>query len=78
MNTSIKLDEISDKYDKAYHGTIEMKPTDVTLDIYIDYVIKHNDKDPKFRELMTMWEYQITNIFLQKVTHRNDLRKPLW
>lgn len=54
MNTSIKLDEISDKYNKAYHGTIKMKPTDVTLDTYINYGIKHNDKDPKFRELVTM------------------------
>lgn len=54
MNTSIKLDEISDKYNKAYHRTIKMKPTDVTLDTYINYGIKHNDKDPKFRELMTM------------------------
>ena len=78
MNTSIKLDEISDKYNKAYHGTIKMKPTDVTLDTYINYGIKHNDKDPKFRELMTMWEYQSTNIFFQKGTRQNDLRKPLW
>ena len=52
--TSIKLDEISDKYNKAYHGTIKMKSTDVKLDTYTDYGIKHNDKDPKFRELMTM------------------------
>ena len=47
--TSINLDEKFDKYNKAYHGTIEMKPADVKVDAYIDYGIKHNDKDFKFR-----------------------------
>ena len=44
-----KVDESVDKYNKTYHGTMEMKPPDVQLGIYIEYVIEHNKKDSKFK-----------------------------
>ena len=32
-----KLDEIINKYNNTYHSTIEMKPTDVKNNTWIDY-----------------------------------------
>ena len=37
-----KLDEIVDKCNKAYHGTIKMKPANVKGDTSIDTYIMYN------------------------------------
>ena len=42
-----KLDEIVNKYNNAYHSTIEMKSVDVKDTMYIDFAKKSNDKDHK-------------------------------
>lgn len=43
------LDEIVDKYNKTYHGTTKLNPVDVKWVMYIEYAVKHNDKDSKFK-----------------------------
>ena len=52
-----KLDDIVDEYNNAYHTTINMKPTDVKDNTYI------NNKDPKFKvgDNVTISKYK--NIF---------------
>ena len=60
-----KLDDIVNECSNIYHRTIKMKPIDVKT-TYIDFEVVNNDKDPKF-ELVTMQEYQIIKIFLQKL-----------
>ena len=45
-----KLDDIVNKYNKIYHGTIEMKPVDVkSSTTYNDSSKEINNKDPKFK-----------------------------
>ena len=44
-----KLDDIVNKYNNAYHGTIKMKPVDVKPIIYVDFNKAINDKGPKFK-----------------------------
>ena len=44
-----KLDEIVSKYNNTYHSTIKMKPVDVKSSTYIDFNIKNNKEDPKFK-----------------------------
>ena len=44
-----KLDDIVDEYNNTYHRTFKMKPLDVNWSTYIDFSVKHNDKDPKFK-----------------------------
>ena len=49
-----KLDGIVDEYNNTYHRTINMKPTDVKDNTYIDSMELHsekevNNKDPKFK-----------------------------
>ena len=43
-----KLDEIVDKYYKT-DRTIKVKLAEVRSGTYTDYVVEHNDKDPKFK-----------------------------
>ena len=43
------LDDIVDKYDNTYHGSINMKPKDVTDNSFVGYNEKSNKKDPKFK-----------------------------
>ena len=43
------LNDIVDKYNKTYHGTIKMKPTDVRSNSYSEYSVDSNEKDPKFK-----------------------------
>ena len=43
------LDDIVNKYNKAVHETIKMKPIDVTDDSYAEYNEDFNKKDPKFK-----------------------------
>ena len=42
-----KLDDIINKYNDAYHNTINMKPADIKSSRYFDSSIENNDKDPK-------------------------------
>ena len=44
-----KLDDIVDEYNNTYQRTFKMKPLDVNWSTYIDFGVKHNDKDPKFK-----------------------------
>ena len=43
------IDEIVYKYNKTYQRAIKMKPTNVNWGTYIDYGIRNNDKDTKFK-----------------------------
>ena len=45
----IKLDDIVNEYNNAYHTTIKMKPIDVKDNTYINTSKKINNKDPKFK-----------------------------
>ena len=55
----VKLDDIVNKYNNAYHRIIKMKPVDVKDNTYTDSLELHsmelhsnkevNDKDPKFK-----------------------------
>ena len=45
----VKLDDIVNEYNNAFHRTINMKPVDVKDDAYIDSSKEVNDKDPKFK-----------------------------
>ena len=44
-----KLDDIVNKYNNTYHGTIKMKPIDVKDNTYIDLEKEVSNKDPKFK-----------------------------
>ena len=58
-----KLDGIANKYNKAYHSTIQMKPANVKSSTYIDFD-KENDKEgPKFKvsDYVRLWKCK--NIF---------------
>ena len=43
------LDDIINKYNNAVHGTIKMRPIDVTNDSYAEYNEESNKKNPKFK-----------------------------
>ena len=43
------LDDIFNKHNNTVHGTINMKPIDVTDDPYAEYNENFNKKDPKFK-----------------------------
>ena len=40
-----KPDEITNKYNSTYHGTIEMKLVDFMSVTYIDFDVENNDKN---------------------------------
>ena len=44
-----KLDEIVNKYNNTYHGTIKIKPVDVNSNTYINSSKEINNKDFKFK-----------------------------
>ena len=44
-----KLDEIVEKYRNTHHSAIKMNPIDAELDTYIEYGVKDNNKDHKFK-----------------------------
>ena len=44
-----KLDEIVNKYNNTYNGTIKMKSVAVKPNTYFEFGIENNDKDPKFK-----------------------------
>ena len=43
-----KLDDVVNKYNNACHSTIKMKPVDVKLGTYIDFIKENNEKELKF------------------------------
>ena len=43
------LDDTVDKYNKTYHNTIKMKPTDIRSTSYAEYNIDSNEKDSNFK-----------------------------
>ena len=45
----VKLDDIVDEYNNAYHTTIKMKPIDVKDNTYINTDKRINHKDPRFK-----------------------------
>ena len=44
-----RLDEIIDKYNKTYRGSIKVKSIDVNPSKQIEYDVKHNSNDPNFK-----------------------------
>ena len=44
-----KLDDIVIKYNNTCHSTIIMKPVDVKLSTYIDFIKENNEKELKFK-----------------------------
>ena len=43
------VDDIVNECNNTYHRTIKMKPIGIKSSIYIDFGVKNNDKDPKFK-----------------------------
>ena len=43
------LDDIANKYNNAYHGSIKIKTIDVKSNSYAEYNVDTNKKDPKFQ-----------------------------
>ena len=58
-----KLDEIVNKYNYTYHGTIKIKPVNTKPNTYINSSWEINDKDPKFKidDIVRISKYK--NIF---------------
>ena len=44
-----ELNDIVNKYNNTYHGTMKMKPVNVKSSTYIDSSKEINDKDTKFK-----------------------------
>ena len=63
-----ELDDIVNEYNNTFHRTIKMKPGDVKDNIYINFGIEVNDKDPKFkvRDHVRISKYK--NIFAKGCT----------
>ena len=59
------LNDIVDKYNNTYHKTLKMKPIHVGDDSFAAYNEESNEKDPKFKEVITS-EFQSKKIFLLK------------
>ena len=55
-----KLDEIVNKYNNAYHGTIKMKPVDIKPSTCIESTKDINYQDPKFKigDIVRILEYK--------------------
>ena len=63
-----ELDDIVNKYNSAYHNTVEMKPADVKSNTYIDPSKETNDKNPniKLTDNVRIWKYK--NVFAKGYT----------
>ena len=48
-----KLDDKVNEYNNTYHRTIKMKTIDVRTIAYIEFSVKINDNDPKFKLVTT-------------------------
>ena len=46
---TVKLNDIVNKYNNAYHRTIKITPINVKWSIYIDFDVENNDKGPKLK-----------------------------
>ena len=68
-----QLDNIANKYNKAYHSTIKMKPLDVKPSTYIDSSKEINYKDSKFKvvDIVRILKYKI---YLQKAMFKVGLK----
>ena len=44
-----KLDDTVNEYNNTYNSKIEMKPANANSSIHIDFDVKDNDKDLKFK-----------------------------
>ena len=44
-----KFDDIVNKCNNTYHSRIKSNPVDVRSNTYIDFGVKSNEKDPKFK-----------------------------
>ena len=44
-----KLDDVVNKYNNAYHGTIKIEPVDVDPSMYIDFNKENKNEGPKFK-----------------------------
>ena len=44
-----KLDDVVNKYNNAYHGTIKIEPVDVDPSMYIDFNKENKKEGPKFK-----------------------------
>ena len=63
-----KLDDIVNKYNNINHRTIQMKPTDVKDNAYIDFGKEVNDNDPKFKVGDHVRISQYKNVFAKGYT----------
>ena len=61
-----KLDDIVNKYNDTYHGTVKRKP--VRSNTYIDSSKETNDKDPKFKFVNIIRILKYKNIFAKGYT----------
>ena len=57
------LDEIVDKWNNTYHGTIEMKQLNIVLNTYFDYSVDDSAKNLNTKFVIT-FEYQCIITFL--------------
>ena len=62
------LDDIVNKYNHTVHGTIKMKPIDVTSDSYTEYNEGSNKKVPKFKVGYHVRISKYKNIFAKRYT----------
>ena len=58
-----KLDDIVNKYNNTYHGTIKMKPVHVKSNTSFNSSKSINDKDPKFKIANIVRISKYKNIF---------------
>ena len=58
-----KLDDIVNKQNNIYHSTVKVKPVDVKSKTCINFGVKNNEKDSKFKvgDHERIWKYK--NIF---------------
>ena len=62
------LDDIVKKYNNTVHGTVKMKPIDVTSDSYAEYIKDAIEKDPKFKAGDRVGISKYRNIFAKRYT----------
>ena len=58
-----KLDDMVGEYNNTYHRTIKMKPAHVEDNTYIDFFLKFNDKDQRFKVFDHVRISKCKNIF---------------